>query len=348
MLRACVAELIGTFALVFAGAGAVMVDAKTGALGHVGVAITFGLVIMVDDLRRRAHLGRALQPGRVFRIRDHPALPMARVSSLLDRAAVRRTACRRPAASVARQRGARRRDASFRLNTQSFIWEIVLTAFLMFVIMAVATDTRAVGEAAAIAIGGTVGLDAMFGGPDLRRIDESRTIGWACDRQRRHALTLDLPGGTARRGHGGSCRLPVRPRIDPHERPVRLHRERWPERDQRAAARTRRRRPPSRAERGQQARVRRSPRGRRRVHELGIDASDHVPQKLSQELIDWADVVVATCDDSCPYVPGKHYANWQLPDPKGRPIERVREIRDDIATRVAALVRDLDGATAGA
>ena len=52
--------------------------------------------------------------------------------------------------------------------------------------------------------------------------------------------------------------------------------------------------------------------------ELGIDASDHVPQKLSQELIDWADVVVATCDDSCPYVPGKHYVNWQLPDPKGR------------------------------
>ena len=48
---------------------------------------------------------------------------------------------------------------------QSFLWEVVLTFFLMFVIMAVATDTRAVGEAAAIAIGGTVGLDAMFGGP---------------------------------------------------------------------------------------------------------------------------------------------------------------------------------------
>lgn len=76
--------------------------------------------------------------------------------------------------------------------------------------------------------------------------------------------------------------------------------------------------------------------------ELGIDASDHVPQKLSQELIDWADVVVATCDDSCPYVPGKHYVNWQLPDPKGQSVERVREIRDDIARRVAALVRDLD------
>lgn len=78
------------------------------------------------------------------------------------------------------------------------------------------------------------------------------------------------------------------------------------------------------------------------LSELGIDAGDHVPQKLTQELIDWADVVVATCDDSCPYVPGKRYVNWHLPDPKGQPIERVREIRDDIAGRVAALVRDLD------
>src|ERR1700730_19165153 len=48
---------------------------------------------------------------------------------------------------------------------QSFLWELVMSAFLMFVILAVATDTRAVGEAAAIAIGGTIGLDAMFGGP---------------------------------------------------------------------------------------------------------------------------------------------------------------------------------------
>jgi arsenate reductase len=76
--------------------------------------------------------------------------------------------------------------------------------------------------------------------------------------------------------------------------------------------------------------------------ELGIDASDHVPQELGQELIDWADVVVATCEDSCPYVPGKHYVNWQLPDPKGQPLERVRAIRDDISGRVVALVRELD------
>ena len=48
----------------------------------------------------------------------------------------------------------------------------------------------------------------------------------------------------------------------------------------------------------------------------------------------WADVVVATCDDACPVVPGKRYVNWQLPDPKERPLEEVRAIRDDIASRV--------------
>ena len=78
------------------------------------------------------------------------------------------------------------------------------------------------------------------------------------------------------------------------------------------------------------------------LREIGIDASDHVPKVLTQQLIDWADVVVATCDDSCPYVPGKRYTNWHLPDPKGEPIERVRELRDDIAGRVGALVHELD------
>ena len=52
--------------------------------------------------------------------------------------------------------------------------------------------------------------------------------------------------------------------------------------------------------------------------------------------------MVATCDDACPVIPGKHYVAWQLPDPKHEPIERVREIRDDIAERVHELVAELD------
>ena len=75
--------------------------------------------------------------------------------------------------------------------------------------------------------------------------------------------------------------------------------------------------------------------------EVGIDARDHEPRKLDDELVDWADVVVATCDDACPVVPGKRYVNWQLPDPIGMPPEAVRPIRDDIRRRIGVLLEDM-------
>jgi arsenate reductase len=78
------------------------------------------------------------------------------------------------------------------------------------------------------------------------------------------------------------------------------------------------------------------------LREVGIDASDHVPRRLDDGLVDWADVVVATCDDACPVVPGKQYVSWQLPDPEREPLERVRELRDEIANRVDDLVASLD------
>ena len=78
-------------------------------------------------------------------------------------------------------------------QTQSFLWELVMTAFLMFVVMAVATDTRAVGEAAAIAIGGTILLDAMFGGPiSGASMNPMRSLGPALVSGDLHALWLYL------------------------------------------------------------------------------------------------------------------------------------------------------------
>ena len=82
--------------------------------------------------------------------------------------------------------------------------------------------------------------------------------------------------------------------------------------------------------------------------EIGIDASDHLPHKLDHEDVEWADVVVATCDDACPVIPGKRYVSWQLPDPKQEPLERVREIRDEIARLVDELVAQLDQSTVAA
>jgi arsenate reductase len=77
--------------------------------------------------------------------------------------------------------------------------------------------------------------------------------------------------------------------------------------------------------------------------ELGIDLAGRVPQALTTELAQRADVVVTMgCGDACPYIPGKRYLDWELPDPKGRPVEEVRATRDDIARRVQGLVAELD------
>jgi arsenate reductase len=79
------------------------------------------------------------------------------------------------------------------------------------------------------------------------------------------------------------------------------------------------------------------------MSELGIDLSDRVPKLLDRDAAEQADVVVTMgCGDECPYIPGKRYVDWDLDDPKGRPIDEVRATRDDIARRVADLVRELD------
>jgi aquaporin NIP len=191
LMRAAVAETIGTFALVFAGAGAIMVDAKTHALGHVGVAITFGLVIMAMIYAvghvSGAHFNAAVTLA--FALTRHFPWPRAVVywcaqfigavsAALLLRASLGNIA----------HVGATLPSGS---QAQSFFFEFVMTAFLMFVVLAVATDARAVGEAAAIAIGGTIGLDAMFGGPiSGASMNPMRSLGPALVSGDLHALWL--------------------------------------------------------------------------------------------------------------------------------------------------------------
>jgi arsenate reductase len=77
--------------------------------------------------------------------------------------------------------------------------------------------------------------------------------------------------------------------------------------------------------------------------ELGIDLSDRVPHKLEHDDAEWADVVVTMgCGDECPYIPGKRYLDWDLPDPKGRPLAEVRATRNEIERRVAELLDELE------
>jgi aquaporin NIP len=142
-----------------------MVDAKTHALGHIGIAFSFGLVIMVM-IYAVGHISGAHFNAAVtfaFALSRHFPWPRALgywSAQLLG--ALAAAALLRGSLGQIAHVGATIPSGS---QGQAFLWELVLSFFLMFVIMAVATDTRAVGEAAAIAIGGTIGLDAMFGGP---------------------------------------------------------------------------------------------------------------------------------------------------------------------------------------
>jgi protein-tyrosine-phosphatase len=77
--------------------------------------------------------------------------------------------------------------------------------------------------------------------------------------------------------------------------------------------------------------------------ELGIDIAQARPRRLTDDLAERADVIVTMgCGDSCPYFPGKRYVDWDLPDPKGQPLEAVRETREEIGRRVAGLIAELD------
>ena len=79
------------------------------------------------------------------------------------------------------------------------------------------------------------------------------------------------------------------------------------------------------------------------MRELGVDLSTRTPQRLTTELAEEADVIVTMgCGDECPYIPGKRYIDWELPDPNGRPLSEVRTIRNEIEKRVAGLVAELD------
>jgi MIP family channel proteins len=158
--------MVGAFALVFAGCGAIVIDVTShGQITHVGIAVSFGLVIGVMVYATGHISGAHLNPAVTLAFALTRHFPIARVplywvSQLLG-AFVAALVLRWLFGDVAHL-GATLPAGS---DAQSFGLEIVLTFFLMFVIMAVATDVRAVGQAAAIAIGGTVGLEALFAGP---------------------------------------------------------------------------------------------------------------------------------------------------------------------------------------
>jgi aquaporin NIP len=168
LARRCLAEALATFALVFAGCGAIVVDAERGgSLGAFGIAAAFGLVIMAlvyaTGHLSGAHINPAVTVAfsalRHFPLRDALAYVPAQLAGAITAALLLGVLWSGDPAELGATHPAAGVGAGAALG-----YEIVLTATLMFVIMAVATDTRAVGAAAAIAIGGTVALDSLYGG----------------------------------------------------------------------------------------------------------------------------------------------------------------------------------------
>ncbi len=167
LARRAGAEGIAAFALVFAGCGAIVANqVYGGALGSVGVSLVFGLIIMVMIYATGHLCGAHINPAvtvaftltRHFPARDAVAYVGAQVAGATLAALLLLAIWPDKPADL----GATVPSVGV---GSALVYELVLTTFLMFVIISVATDTRAVGAAAAIAIGGTVGLDALFGGP---------------------------------------------------------------------------------------------------------------------------------------------------------------------------------------
>ncbi|MDW8339635.1 MAG: MIP family channel protein, partial [Thermoleophilia bacterium] len=172
------AEALGTFALVFVGCGAIMVDARGGGLGPLGIALAFGLVVMAMVYAvghvSGAHLNPAVTlafavtrhfPGRRVPTYWAAQLAGATGAALLLRASLGDVA----SVGAAIPSGPR---------AESFLFEAVLTAFLAFVVMAVATDARAASEPAAIAIGGTIAFASLVGGPiSGASLNPARSLG---------------------------------------------------------------------------------------------------------------------------------------------------------------------------
>jgi MIP family channel proteins len=178
--RRAAAEALGAFALVFAGCGAIVTDTvHAGVLGAVGVSLVFGLVIMAMVYATGHLSGAHLNPAvtlaftltRHFPRREALAYIAAQLFGAIAAAALLLAVWPSQPAAL----GTTLPSVG---DGSALVYEAVLTAFLMFVIMAVATDTRAVGAGAAIAIGGTVGLDALFGGAITgASMNPARSIG---------------------------------------------------------------------------------------------------------------------------------------------------------------------------
>lgn len=195
-MRKYVAEILGTFGLVFAGTGAVVVDAVTGGgVTHVGIALTFGLIVMamifaVGDISG-AHLNPAVTIGFYVARRIERKCVLPYIFSQLAGAFLASAALLLLFGNHASL------GATLPLGPtiQSFALESILTGLLMFVILCVSTGPKEVGTMAGVAVGGVIALEAMFGGPiSGASMNPARSIAPAVLSGNVHALWAYIAG----------------------------------------------------------------------------------------------------------------------------------------------------------
>ena len=356
-MRKLAAECFGTFALVFAGTGAVVVNAASGgAVTHVGVSLTFGLVVLaliyaLGDVSG-AHLNPAVTLG-FFAARRFPGrsvLPYvlaqtagALAASLLLRAlfpADPKLGATLPAGPA----------------WQSFVLEVVLTLFLMLVILSVSTGAKEKGLMAGVAVGAVIGLEALFAGPvSGASMNPARSLAPALVAVRAEHLWVYLTAPVLGAGLAVPlCRLIRGPEAVP-SKGVSVVTDQPPRRVLFVCVENSNRSQMAEAfarihgggrveaySAGSRPSGRVNPRAVEFMREVGYDLAAHRSKALA-DLPGEFDVVVGMgCGDKgCPLVKAKRREEWDIPDPKELPADQYRAVRDRIEARVKELLAGL-------
>jgi aquaporin Z len=356
MRQRCLAEATGTFCLVFAGTGAVVIDhVSGGAVSHVGVALTFGLIVLamifaVGDVSG-AHINPAVTFGfvvaRRFPLRCAGSYVVSQlIGALLASALLRLMFPSRPDLGATLPA-----TSGFAGAMQSFVLEAVLSAILMLVILSIATGPKERGPMAAVAVGSVIALEALFAGPiSGASMNPARSLAPALVSGELRALWVYLlapPLGAAvavplARAIYGPC-IVGSSKMSERKNVVFVcvensNRSQMAE----AFARMHGAEVVNAYSAGSRPSGVVNPKAIDAMRQRGYDLTAHRSKSLADlPDVEWSAAITMGCGDECPNLRAARREDWAIPDPKHLPPEQFADVRDLIERKVRALLRDL-------